>query len=139
MSYFMVDVEADGPIPGEYSMVCLGVVIVDPRLNRTFYGRISNRSRSCGRPRLLPLQDSAEKKPNNLMIPKKWWPIGTAGSRRRRLESRFLFPTTMVLIGSLLIITFIAFLVLIHLASVRPTLGRCTKGLSETCLGISNT
>lgn len=40
MSYFMVDVEADGPIPGEYSMVCLGVVIVDPHLNRTFYGRI---------------------------------------------------------------------------------------------------
>ena len=38
MSYFMVDVEADGPIPGEYSMVCLGVVIVDPHLNRTFYG-----------------------------------------------------------------------------------------------------
>ena len=36
----MVDVEADGPIPGEYSMVCLGVVVVDPLLDRTFYGRV---------------------------------------------------------------------------------------------------
>ena len=34
MSYFMVDVEADGPIPGEYSMVCLGVIVVDPLLDR---------------------------------------------------------------------------------------------------------
>lgn len=24
MSYFMFDVEADGPIPGDYSMVCFG-------------------------------------------------------------------------------------------------------------------
>ena len=36
----MVDVEADGPIPGEYSMVCLGVIVVDPLLDRTFYGRV---------------------------------------------------------------------------------------------------
>lgn len=36
----MVDVESDGPIPGDYSMVCFGAVIVDPALNRTFYGRL---------------------------------------------------------------------------------------------------
>jgi hypothetical protein len=36
----MVDVEADGPIPGDYSMVCFGAVIVEPELQRTFYGRI---------------------------------------------------------------------------------------------------
>ena len=35
----MVDVEADGPIPGEYSMVCFGAVVVEPGLSRTFYGR----------------------------------------------------------------------------------------------------
>jgi len=40
MSYVMVDVEADGPIPGDYSMVCLGAVIVEPRLARSFYGRL---------------------------------------------------------------------------------------------------
>lgn len=37
MTWFMVDVEADGPIPGDYSMVSLGAVIVEPGLARTFY------------------------------------------------------------------------------------------------------
>ncbi len=40
MSYFMVDIEADGPIPGDYSMICFGAVIVEPSLQRTFYGRL---------------------------------------------------------------------------------------------------
>ncbi len=38
MSYIMVDVEADGPIPAEYSMISLGAVVVDDRLDRRFYG-----------------------------------------------------------------------------------------------------
>jgi DNA polymerase III epsilon subunit-like protein len=36
----MVDVESDGPIPGDYSMICLGVVLVEPSLSKTFYGRL---------------------------------------------------------------------------------------------------
>ena len=40
MSYVMVDVEADGPIPGDYSMVCFGAVVVAGDLSRTFYGRL---------------------------------------------------------------------------------------------------
>lgn len=40
MTYFMVDVEADGPIPGEYSMVSIGVVVVEPSLDRTFYAQL---------------------------------------------------------------------------------------------------
>jgi hypothetical protein len=32
----MVDVEADGPIPGDFSMIALGAIVVDPRLDRTF-------------------------------------------------------------------------------------------------------
>jgi hypothetical protein len=40
MEYVMVDIEADGPIPGDYSMVCLGAVVVDAGLGRTFYGRL---------------------------------------------------------------------------------------------------
>jgi hypothetical protein len=38
--YIMVDVESDGPIPGDYSMVCFGAVIVEPALDRTFYGQL---------------------------------------------------------------------------------------------------
>jgi DNA polymerase III alpha subunit (gram-positive type) len=36
----MVDVEADGPIPGDYSMVSFGAVIVEPSLSKTFYAQL---------------------------------------------------------------------------------------------------
>lgn len=36
----MVDIEADGPAPGDYSMVCFGAVVVEPSLSRTFYGKL---------------------------------------------------------------------------------------------------
>ncbi len=39
MSYVVVDVESDGPIPVEFSMVCFGAVAFDERLDKTFYGR----------------------------------------------------------------------------------------------------
>ena len=38
----MVDVESDGPIPGDYSMISFGAIIVEPTLNRTFYGAKGN-------------------------------------------------------------------------------------------------
>jgi DNA polymerase III alpha subunit (gram-positive type) len=40
MPYVMVDVEADGPIPGDYSMISFGAVVVEPALDRTFYGQL---------------------------------------------------------------------------------------------------
>jgi hypothetical protein len=40
MSYFMVDVESDGPIPGDFSMICFGAVLVEPTLSKTFYGQL---------------------------------------------------------------------------------------------------
>jgi len=40
MSYIMVDVESDGPIPGDYSMICFGAIVVEPSLERTFYGKL---------------------------------------------------------------------------------------------------
>ncbi|MFK8111186.1 MAG: hypothetical protein AB8B91_03250 [Rubripirellula sp.] len=40
MTYVMVDIESDGPIPGDYSMVCFGAVIVEPGLSRSFYGQM---------------------------------------------------------------------------------------------------
>ncbi|MFN8674236.1 MAG: 3'-5' exoribonuclease [Candidatus Sericytochromatia bacterium] len=39
MSYVVVDVEADGPIPYKYSMVSFGAVILDDDLSKTFYGK----------------------------------------------------------------------------------------------------
>ena len=40
MSYIMVDVESDGPIPGDYSMICFGAVLVNESLDKTFYGQL---------------------------------------------------------------------------------------------------
>jgi hypothetical protein len=40
MAYIMVDVESDGPIPGDYSMICFGAVLVEPQLDETFYGKL---------------------------------------------------------------------------------------------------
>lgn len=40
MSYIMVDIESDGPIPGDYSMISFGAIVVEPALERTFYGQL---------------------------------------------------------------------------------------------------
>jgi len=40
MSFIVVDVEADGPYPGDYSMVSFGAVVVEPSLSKTFYGEV---------------------------------------------------------------------------------------------------
>jgi DNA polymerase III alpha subunit (gram-positive type) len=40
MSYIMVDVEADGPIPGDYSMISFGAVLVNQGLTQTFYAQL---------------------------------------------------------------------------------------------------
>lgn len=41
MSLIVVDVEADGPVPGLYSMVCFGAVVVNQKLDKTFYGEVA--------------------------------------------------------------------------------------------------
>jgi hypothetical protein len=40
MAYIMVDIESDGPIPGDYSMISFGAVLVNEALDKTFYGKI---------------------------------------------------------------------------------------------------
>lgn len=40
MSNFVLDVEADGPVPGLYSMVSFGAVLLDKDLKTTFYGQL---------------------------------------------------------------------------------------------------
>ena len=40
MSHFMIDVETDGPIPGDFSMISFGAVLVNEELDQTFYGRL---------------------------------------------------------------------------------------------------
>ena len=40
MSYIAVDIESDGPIPGDYSMISFGAVIIEEGLERSFYGKL---------------------------------------------------------------------------------------------------
>lgn len=42
MSWIMIDIESDGPIPGDYSMLSFGAVIVDEKLNKTFYSTLKS-------------------------------------------------------------------------------------------------
>lgn len=39
MTYYVIDVESDGPILGKHSMVCFGAVRLDNELKTTFYGQ----------------------------------------------------------------------------------------------------
>jgi hypothetical protein len=38
--HFIVDVETDGPCPGKYSMVSFGAVLLNRKLDTTFYGKL---------------------------------------------------------------------------------------------------
>ncbi len=40
MTYIMVDVETDGSIPPDYSMICFGAIIVNEKLDKRFYGQL---------------------------------------------------------------------------------------------------
>ena len=40
MSFFVADVETDGPNFIRNSMVCFGLVLVEPSLSKTFYGKV---------------------------------------------------------------------------------------------------
>ena len=40
MAYIMVDIESDGPIPGDYPMISFGAILVNNALDKTFYGKL---------------------------------------------------------------------------------------------------
>jgi hypothetical protein len=36
----MIDIESDGPIPGDFSMISFGAVLMNENLDKTFYGQL---------------------------------------------------------------------------------------------------
>lgn len=40
MTYIMVDVESDGPIPSEFSMVSFGAMVVSPSMDKSFFATL---------------------------------------------------------------------------------------------------
>lgn len=41
MPYVMVDIESDGPIPGDYSMIAFGAIVVETKLDRVFAAKLA--------------------------------------------------------------------------------------------------
>ena len=39
--HVIVDVEASGPVPGLFDIISIGIVVLEPGLNRTFYGEFA--------------------------------------------------------------------------------------------------
>ncbi len=88
MTYVMVDIEADGPIPGDYSMVCLGAVVVEPTLERTFYGQLKPISDRWNEKALAVSGFSREEtldfdEPENVMVRFRDWLSGVSGGQPR--------------------------------------------------------
>jgi len=79
--YIMVDVETDGPIPGDYSMIAVGAVVVEDGLARTFkaYLRpISNEYQEealavGGFTRIECLKDEKFQEPADVMLNFREW------------------------------------------------------------------
>lgn len=40
MTWIMVDIESDGPIPGDYSLIEIGAVVVDEKLDKKFHVKL---------------------------------------------------------------------------------------------------
>jgi hypothetical protein len=111
MPWFMIDIEADGPIPGDYSMIELGPVLIDPegKLNVTFHGK------------LRPLSDKYMKEALNVTLtshadtfgydhPKHVRDSSLIGlSRTVKVEGLGLFPIIMGSTGCLYVGIFCTF------------------------------
>src|SRR5215831_3613797 len=67
MTFIIVDVEADGPIPAEFSMVCFGAARVDEQLDATFYALRPSTS--------LPLQLAPHHAPTCNFSSQFGWPV----------------------------------------------------------------
>ena len=99
MSFIVVDVEADGPIPAEYSMVCFGAVMFDDTLNESFYGQtrpISDRFV----PEALAVSGFSREQHLTFDHPKAVMENLRHGWRKSRKADRYLSLTTWRSIGS---------------------------------------
>lgn len=63
MSYIMIDIESDGPIPGDFSMISFGAVLMNEKLDKTFYGQ------------LRPISDNYNEEALQISIKIKKWKI----------------------------------------------------------------
>jgi hypothetical protein len=70
MSYIMVDIEADGPIPGDYSMISFAAIVVDPEMDKTFSARLKPISETYI-PEVLQITGFSREETKNFNEPQK--------------------------------------------------------------------
>lgn len=96
--YISIDVEADGPIPGDYSMSSLGAVVCEPALDRTFYREfkpisemfVPEAAAVSGLDRAKLAAEGAD--PHHAMREFDWWLHELTGGRRRAVAVFFNAP-----------------------------------------------
>lgn len=88
MTNIVVDVEADGPAPGMYSMVSFGAVVVDDMLDKTFYGQVAPLPDADWNPEALAISGHSREEhlafpTSELIMPRfaKWINEQSKGSR----------------------------------------------------------
>ena len=70
MTYIVVDVESDGNLLGYHSMVCFGAVILDNKLDKTFYAQTKPISDSYN-PEALAISGFTREEHENFDDPKQ--------------------------------------------------------------------
>jgi len=138
MTYIMVDVETDGPIPGDYSMISFGAVVVDQVLDKTFYARLKPISE-----RFIPeaLAVSGHSREETLQFAD---PAQVMTDFRLWLQTHcktvlYLSATITASTGCLFAGIFIIFWPRIPLDTVLRTWVACTKAWKKTHLKTLNT
>lgn len=71
MSLIVVDVESDGPIIGQHSMICFGAVVLDKDLDKTFYGQCQPEPSSTFIPDSLKVSGFSREETMNFQEPSK--------------------------------------------------------------------
>jgi len=72
-TYVVVDIEANGPIPGDYSMTSLGAVIVDKSLKKTFKINIKPISKNFDPNRIKFIENKEGMEAKEAMITFRDW------------------------------------------------------------------
>lgn len=101
MTYIMVDIESDGPIPGDYSMVSFGAVVVEPTLSQSFYGKLRPISENWIPEALAISEHSREETlkfpdPKSVLLEFDQWISSVASSRPRFISDNAGFDWSFI-------------------------------------------
>lgn len=90
MTWIMVDVETDGPIPGDYSLIEIGAVVMDKQLDKTFFAQLKPISEKFNPEALAVFETTREQTlayedPKTAMLKFKNW-IATVSKDSKRVN-----------------------------------------------------